>query len=184
MSGSEDIPTGPRRAEDATRFVPWLRGRNQALARVPARVLESVLREARVARYQRDAVLLAQGSPGDRVFILVGGSLAIRVASNGIFRELHAYQVGEVAGLLALLDNGPSPYEVRAASDVEVVEIDAASLGQMVACYHPVGVAVIDAFLPMLSDHLHQLDDRAVRLAARKNAAVSGSGATIRRDDR
>lgn len=174
----------PRRADDPTRFIPWLRDRNGAIGRISPRLLETFFEGASTLRVKRDAVLLAQGAPARRLFILISGTVTIRIESNGVWRELLSYNAGELAGLLALVDQGPSPYEIRAAVDSELVAVDAWRVARLCAAYHPSGVAIMDAFLPMLTDHLRQLDERAVRLAARKNASMRGSGATIRRDDR
>ena len=174
----------PRRADDPTRFIPWLRDRNSAIGRISPRLLKTFFEGAHTQRVKRDAVLLEQGAPARQLFILISGTATVRIQSNGIWRELLSYNSGELAGLLALVDQGPSPYEIRAAVDTELVAVDAWRVARLCAAYHPSGVAIIDAFLPMLTDHLRQLDERAVRLAARKNASMRGSGATIRRDDR
>ncbi len=174
----------PRRADDPTRFIPWLRDRNPSLARIPVRTIEALFEGAVSKKVKRDEVLQRQGQRADRAFVVISGTLALRLESNGVNRELLSYTTAEVASLLALVDQGPCPYEVRASVDGEVVAIDAWRLAQLCAAYHPSGVAMLDTFLPLLTEHLRQLDERCVRLAARKNASMRGSGQTVRRDGR
>ncbi|MEY3013256.1 MAG: hypothetical protein RIT45_1991 [Pseudomonadota bacterium] len=173
-----------RRADDPTRFIPWLRDHSPAFQAIPASVLQHLFERGQTLKTERDELLLQQGHRAERMFVVISGTLTMRVERNGIIRELTSYGPGEVAGLLALVDQRDSPYEIRAASEAEVVAVDARYIAQLRAAYHPTGMVVLDAFMPMLVEHLRQLDDRAVRLAARKSASMSGSGQTFRRDDR
>ncbi len=178
-----DVPA-PRRTDDATRFIPWLRDRNPFLGRIPARTLEALFEGAISKKAKRDEVLQRQGERAVRAFVVISGTLSLRVESNGIYRELQSYSTAEVASLLALVDQGPCPYEVRSSIESEVVSIDAWRLAQLCAAYHPNGVAMLEMMVPLLTEHLRQLDERCVRLAARKNASMRGSGQVVQRDDR
>jgi CRP-like cAMP-binding protein len=151
---------------------------------MPVPAIEQLMVGGVTRKMARDELLLAQDARADRLFIVISGTVAVRVTRGGVSRELMDYNTGEVAGLLALVDQRPAPYELRAAAPGEIIAVDANRLARLRAAFHPVGMAVLDAFTPMLVEHLRQLDERVVRLAQRKNVSVSGSGQTFRRDDR
>jgi CRP-like cAMP-binding protein len=185
MSGpGQEYAYKPRREDDPTRFIPWLRGSSPAFAAMAPSVLEQLFEVAKTINVKRDHVLLAQDQRATHLYVVISGNIAIRVQRNQIARELLGYGAGEVAGLLALVDQRVSPYEIRAVTDAQVVAVDVNRIAMLRAAFHPTGIAVLDAFMPMLKEHLRQLDDRAVRLAARKNAGMRGSGQTISREDR
>ncbi|MCB9739648.1 MAG: Crp/Fnr family transcriptional regulator [Deltaproteobacteria bacterium] len=185
MNGTTDGEAyATRRRDDPTRFIPWLRDHSPAFQSIPAAVLQQFFERSEIVSCKRDDSLLEQGQRADRIFVVISGTVTVRVERGGIIRELMSYGPGEVAGLLALVDQRDAPYEIRAASETEVVAVDARYMAQLRAAFHPTGMVVLDAFMPMLVEHLRQLDDRAIRLAARKSAAMSGTGQTFRRDDR
>lgn len=177
-------PLSSRRDQDATRLHPWLRERNTAIGAMSNEVGLELLKRGDVRKFARNSVVQEQGTPAQWLYIVTDGTLTVRVHSEGIYRELFSYQAGDTAGLLALVDQRDTPYQVYASTNVEVIRIDADYLAQLRAAYHPLATQVLYAFMPMITEHQQELDNRAARLAARKNASVVGSGQTFRRDDR
>ncbi len=179
-----DIHTASRRREDPARLLPWLRGRNPIVASLSDEVTRTLLSLTAVRTEPRGRVLAAQDKRSPSVFIVIEGNVVMRVQRNKLVRELFSYTPGEVAGLLALLDQGEAPYELVAATNVQVLSIDANRLAQLTAAFHPDAMALLDALTPLLIQHLRDLDQRVVKLAQRLTASLSGSGETFRRDDR
>ena len=173
-----------RRGQDATRLLPWLQERNKTFARMPQEVLAELFGHAEVRRYSRGAAIQEQGQPATHAYVVTEGTVTIRVKRTGIIRELFSYEPGEVAGLLAFVDQQMALYEIYSSTNSEVIRIDTRRLAQLRAAFHPMAMSVLDAFMPMLVEHLRELDKRCVKLAARKNASIHGSGQKFRRDDR
>ena len=175
-SRGDEFAYKQRRTDDPKRFIPWLRGSNAAFGAIPPSVLEQLFETAKTIDAKRDQILLPQDARATHLFIVISGNVAIRVKRGQIARELIGCGPGEVAGLLAMVDQGPSPYEIRTVTEAQVVAVDVVRVAMLRAAFHPVGVAVLDAFMPMLIEHMRQLDERIVRLAARKSAGMKGSG--------
>jgi CRP-like cAMP-binding protein len=174
-----------RRVErEPARLVPWLRGQGRAFADMDESDVSRLLADAEVRRYSRDVVVQAQNAHADRMYVVIEGTLAIRVRSGGVVREVMSFGPAEIAGLLAFLDPQPAPYEIVAATDCEVICVDVDRLSQYRAALHPDGVLLSQALLGPLTSHLRALDERAVKLAVRKSAVTAGSGETFRRDER
>jgi len=173
-----------RRADDPSRLLPWLRQRSPLFARVDDATAAQLFALSSVRKEARGVILARQDVAPSHLFIVVEGTLVIRVTSNKIVRELFSYELGAVAGLLALVDSLPSPYEIAAVSSCQVIAIDVLKLAQLTAAYHPTAMALHAAFTPELVAHLRDLDLRVTKLAQRKNASIAGSGETFRRDDR
>ncbi len=173
-----------RRAKDPNRLIPWLQERNRTFRQMSIRALKGMFEEADVKRYARGSLVQAQDKRAHHAYIVTDGTMTVRVNNEGIYRELFNYQPGEMAGLLALVDQHISPYEVYAATDAEAIRINARHLAQLRAAYHPTALEVMRAFMPMFVAHLRALDKRCIKLAARKSASVHGTGQTIQRGDR
>ena len=176
--------TGTRREQDPTRLVPWLQERNRTFSHMSADVLRELFGHAEVRRYSRGAVVQTQDEPATHAYVVTEGTITVRVKRTGITRELFSYEPGDVAGLLAFVDQQVTPYEIFSSTNTEVIRIDTRRIARLRAAFHPLAMSVLDAFMPMLVEHLRELDKRCVKLAARKNASIHGSGQKFRRDDR
>lgn len=173
-----------RRDQDPTRLVPWLQERNKTFSYMPDAVLQELFGHAEMRRYSRGAPIQEQDQPAAYAYVVTEGTVTVRVKRAGITRELFSYEPGEVAGLLAFVDQQVTPYEIFSSTNSEVIRINTRRLAQLRAAFHPLAMAVLDAFMPMLVEHLRELDKRCLKLAARKNASIHGSGQKFRRDDR
>lgn len=173
-----------RREQDPTRLVPWLQERNKAFSRMNDTVLRELFGHAEIRRYTRGTMVQAQDEPSCYAYVVTEGTLTVRVNRSGITRELFSYEPGEVTGLLSFVDQEKAPFEIYSSTNSEVIRIDTRRVAQLRAAFHPVATAVLDAFMPLLVEHLRELDKRCIKLAARKNASMHGSGQKFRRDDR
>ncbi|MSP92918.1 MAG: cyclic nucleotide-binding domain-containing protein [Myxococcales bacterium] len=184
-AGAPHSPTAVgRRNEDPVRLLPWLRERSQFFARVDEALALQLFAMASLRTEARGKVLQKQEDRPQHVYIVVEGTLVIQVVRNKVVRELASYGPGDMANLLALIDQQPSPYEVVAVTNAQFIAIDAQKIAMYSACFHPVAMNLLQALTPVLVGHLRDLDVRASRLVQRRSASVTGSGQTFRRDDR
>lgn len=179
---SKSPPTQSR--QDPARLLPWLRERNPLFGRLDDQAARHLFQLATLRKELRGRVLAKQDERASHLFVVIEGTVVMRVVHNKVVRELSSYEPGDVAGLLPLIDQLPSPYELTAVSNVEVIAIDTMKLAQLTAAFHPVAMALLTAFTPGLVAHLRDLDSRIAKLALRKNASVAGSSETFGRGDR
>lgn len=173
-----------RRARDPRRFIPWLRERNAVFARMSDAEMNALFEHAEVRRFSRGTIAQAQGEPAENAYVVIDGTLTVRVTKTGIVRELFSYEQGEIAGLMSFVDEGPTPYEIYNATNTEAICIDVKRVAQLRAAYHPTGLAILGSVMPLLVEHLLELDKRCLKLAKRKSASTRGTGETLRRGER
>ncbi len=173
-----------RREKDPKRFIPWLRERNAMFARMSDAEMNALFEHAEVRRFSRGTIVQQQGEPAESSFVVIEGTMTVRVTKSGIVRELFSYEQGLIAGLMSFVDEGPTPYEIYSATNTEAICIDIKRVAQLRAAYHPTGLAILGSVMPLLVEHLLELDKRCLKLAKRKNASTHGSGETFRREER
>ncbi|MFN2194637.1 MAG: sensor histidine kinase, partial [Anaerolineales bacterium] len=76
-------------------------------------------------------MLFAEGSPGDKAYVIKRGQLEILKASGGKNVLLAVRQSGEVIGEMALLESAPRFASVRARTDCDLLVIDHVHLDQL-----------------------------------------------------
>ncbi|MDP8923213.1 MAG: cyclic nucleotide-binding domain-containing protein, partial [Chloroflexota bacterium] len=77
-----------------------------------------------VTRYSAGDVIVRQGEPGDRFFLLVDGRVGVVREEGGVATVLAALAAGDFFGELALLDDVPRGATVRALTPVEAYTLD------------------------------------------------------------
>ena len=88
-------------------------------------------------RFAHGAFLFRQGEPGDSLFVLMHGSVAIRVVlDNGDSRRITAFGPGVCFGEMALIDRQPRSADAVADGEVEVRELHRAALEDL-QVHHP-----------------------------------------------
>src|SRR5437016_12815716 len=87
-------------------------------ASVQPRMLERIASGAVVRTFRRGEVLCRAGDPVDRVHLVARGLVQVALTTPaGRRMGLELIGPGQAAGLLCVLDDGPSPHEVRGLSD-------------------------------------------------------------------
>jgi len=181
MAGPESTS---RRNDDPSRLLPWLKGRSAVFAKVDDRVARGLFALSSLRNEARGVTLIKQGERADILLVVIEGTLVTRVAYNKMTRDLFSHAPGEVAGLLGMFNQEPSPYEVVTVSQAQVVAVDLRKLWMYAAAYHPMAMAIHAAFTPALTAHLVEMDLRAGKMAQRKNASVAGTGEGSLRGER
>ena len=165
-----------RRAGDPTRLLPWLRDKNKRLGQLSDADCDAVFRFASLHRVEAGTILQAVDGAPTACFAITSGAIAVRVRrSNGAMRELDRYGPGDLVGLLSLIDSRPSPYEILAASAVELIAFEADQLAQYAAALHPDALAAIHAWTPLLIEHLRSIQTRVARLAGVRTARLQSN---------
>lgn len=72
-------------------------------------------------KYPRHAVLVYEGDPGDALFIVISGNVAVtRVSNEGKETILSILKEGDFFGEMGVLDGSPRSATIKAQADVEV----------------------------------------------------------------
>jgi CRP-like cAMP-binding protein len=106
------------------REVKILRGLNQTaiFQNISDEVLMELSRKATIRTYSQDEVIVWEGEPSDRFFIIMNGIVAVKKVNPNKTDKIFAYLLsGSTFGEVGILDNKPRSATVAALSDVEVV---------------------------------------------------------------
>ncbi len=83
--------------------------------------LGAVASLAQTRRYAKHAVLVYEGDPGDALFIVIAGNVAVtRVSNDGKETILSILKEGDFFGEMGVLDASPRSATIKALRDVEV----------------------------------------------------------------
>ncbi|MDB9744248.1 cyclic nucleotide-binding domain-containing protein [Fibrobacterales bacterium] len=69
--------------------------------------------------------LCTQGDPGNTLFILLEGSIAVETSKDGIHEKITELEAGSIIGEMSLLDNSPRSATLRATQDTTAYVISA-----------------------------------------------------------
>ncbi len=89
-------------------------------APLPVAKLEELARRLTPARFARGAVVVREGDPGDRFYVIAAGE--VEVTEGGRFRRTEV--VGDCFGEIALLRDVPRTATVVALTDVELLALE------------------------------------------------------------
>ncbi len=104
-----------------------LRGLNQTaiFQNIPDEVLIKLSKKAGIQSYSSDEVIVWEGEPSDRLFIIINGIVAVKKVIPNKNDKIFAYLLpGSTFGEVGILDNKPRSATVAALTDVEVVVFD------------------------------------------------------------
>lgn len=104
-----------------------LRGLNQTaiFQNIPDEVLIKLSKKAGIQSYSSDEVIVWEGEPSDRLFIIINGIVAVKKVIPNKNDKIFAYLLpGSTFGEVGILDNKPRSATVAALTDVEVVIFD------------------------------------------------------------
>lgn len=125
---------------------------------------EALLAVARRRTIPVGDVVFAQGSVGHTMVVVLDGRLKAQMQdSKGNATELGAIQQGEIVGEMAALDPAPRAATVIAASDAEVLELDAAGLQRLRTTAPAACGAIVSAIIGDVTRRLRQTNQRIDR---------------------
>ena len=135
--------------------------REQGLSSQEMRLLAKYSREK---SYPADALIFAEGGPGDRLYIVVDGSVRISRMVPGMGEEcLSILERGEVFGELALIDEQPRSADARAHSaGCTVFSISKTLLEEVLSMDPDAAVQFLSLLCRLLCRRLRAMNERLV----------------------
>lgn len=120
-------PATPADVQALGRYIP-------ALAGMPPRDREALMRDGRVVEAQAGTAITRAGDVGDSAyFILSGRAVAGASGGEGEYRALSSMGAGDVMGEIAALTGGPRTADVVAEEQTTLLEVRADTLRQLMA---------------------------------------------------
>ena len=83
---------------------------------------------AELAPYKKGDLIVAQDTPGDIMFVIIGGTVKVLHQADDRRLQLAALGAGDFFGELALVDQGPRSADVEAATDCVLMKIPQGSI--------------------------------------------------------
>jgi predicted acylesterase/phospholipase RssA/CRP-like cAMP-binding protein len=117
-------------------------------------------------------VIIAEGEPGDGLFVVASGRVQVSVAAGGTDRVLHELGRGAVVGEIALLSDRPRSATVQAVRDSDLLLLRVSSFNSLVAR----SPAVLGEMARLLVERLLAVDRPRPRLTGGRAIAVIPAG--------
>jgi signal transduction histidine kinase len=141
-------------------------GRSAASAVPPFLTTLSETSRARLKELLHDehhpanTVIFREGMPGDVLYIIWSGRVAIVKDLEGETPTLLAYgEPGEILGEISLLENGPHSASVVAVEDTHLLHLSRADLQRLVSEQSLIGVEIMGALGKIVSTRLRTADE-------------------------
>ena len=126
---------------DILRTIPLFRGMTD-------QSIETIGHLAAPAWFDAGDVLVRQGEPGDSFIVLIAGQATVE--KDGQF--IRSLDAGDFLGEIALIDGGPRTATVSATSPVEVLTVDRAGFGRLMAEFPVVRLDLVSALTQRLRE--------------------------------
>jgi CRP-like cAMP-binding protein len=138
VAASDEAEPGPRRG-DATLSTPLFQGFSE-------QDLAAVIHDLELITFEPGDILVAEGAPGDSLFILSTGSVKAYVRNpRGDYLPVHTLVEGDFFGEISVLTGKPRTATLVAASHCEVLELKKDKLDAL-ATSHPQVREVLQRF--------------------------------------
>ena len=107
-----------------------------------------------------NTVIFREGIPGDALYIIWSGRVAVVKDLEGETPTLLAYgKPGEILGEISLLENGPHSASVVAVEDTRLLRIPRADLQRLVSEPSPISIEILSALGKIVSTRLRAVDE-------------------------
>jgi small-conductance mechanosensitive channel/CRP-like cAMP-binding protein len=103
-------------------------------ADMDAEQIQALAKSARHLRFGRGEKIIAQGDPGESMYVLSSGIARVAVERDSTFLELGELVTGECFGEMSLLTGELRTATVTARTDCDVVEIDHIAMRDLLKC--------------------------------------------------
>jgi putative ABC transport system ATP-binding protein len=108
---------------EATSIIEFLK-RSPLFAPLSANTLADVADRMDLEHHPARSVVIRQGDPGDKLYVIRSGGAEVEVAEHGKARHVATLKEGDFFGEAALVSGEPRNATVRAVSDVELYTLD------------------------------------------------------------
>ena len=138
------------------------------LARCPDGILDDIVRRGSIVRHAKGDTIYGQGSSGDSLIVLLGGSLKI-INVTGDAREviLGFAKPGALIGEIAVLDGGPRSANVVALEPTEAFIIYRRDLMPILRASAEAMFALVEGLCAMIRSTNTLLESHAMHTSAR-----------------
>ncbi len=110
---------------------------------LPDEVLIKISCEAEIMSCSPEAVIVEEGDPSDRLFIIINGIVTVKKVMEGQADKVYAYLLpGNTFGEVGILDNKPRSATVQALTDVEVLVFEREYFLQILNKYPTVAIGL------------------------------------------
>src|SRR2546425_4841645 len=118
----------------AERYIEELKDLERAFPSEPKEVVAQTASKAELLVFAPGDVVLREGEPSDRFYIVVKGeALVTRRGADGAETVVNTLGPGQYFGEIGLLENVPRVASVRAKTSLEVMALDRATFGRLLA---------------------------------------------------
>ncbi|MBI3843297.1 MAG: Crp/Fnr family transcriptional regulator [Planctomycetes bacterium] len=125
--------------EDVLRAVTFLRG-------LPAEDFTRLARTFSERRLSKGEVLVEEGDPGDKFFVVKTGAVNVfKSSSDGRIQILETLRSRGFLGLIPALDGGPYPAGASAREDATILEIQRAQLLDLIRSRPEIGITLLSS---------------------------------------
>jgi len=143
-------------------------------SRLSDQALASIVNRLRTRQLADEEVLFNQGDPGNELFIVQSGSIAIysptdKNAAEG--RPIRIFRRGESLGEMALIDRQPRSLSARALEPTQVIILDGDDFRQLLQDFPEMSLAVMQSLndrIRYTTNFLTEVRDWVKRMAAGK----------------
>jgi len=107
-----------------------------------------------------DTIIFREGMPGDVLYVIWSGRVAVIKDLEGETPILLAYgEPGEILGEISLLENGPHSASVVAVEDTHLLRLSRADLQRLLGEQSPIAVEILGALGKIVSTRLRAADE-------------------------
>lgn len=122
--------------------------------------LTAVAELTKPVEWLEDEAIYSLGDPGGSMFAVLEGAVEIFSIVSGVEKLFMTVRAGQVFGLLSILDQGDRPGSARALERTDALELDRASLDQLLAGRPEVGVKVLEELGRTLGHRVRMLSEQ------------------------
>lgn len=116
--------------------------------------LDELAAGARSLAFDSGATIIREGDPGDSMFVIAEGTVAISFNHTEGHRHVATLRAGDTVGEMSLMSGAPRAATVTAESPVVMIEIDRSAVRPLLAA----NPALFDRFADMLQKRRTDLD--------------------------
>jgi CRP-like cAMP-binding protein len=167
-TGSVGVLADPAQRD---RALEMLRMSQPSLLRLADAVLPEFAALCQLRVLPVGTLLQRAGDVGKAAWLVTDGALQERTPGPQ-HHEVIAVRRNQTAGLSQLMHQSKAVLEVIAVQPSEVLEVDTDRLAQLRCAYHPLAVAITEAFMPEAVMGLHLMQSRLSQLAALRGRPV------------
>ncbi|HID64829.1 MAG TPA: cyclic nucleotide-binding domain-containing protein, partial [Anaerolineae bacterium] len=161
-------PPPEQRSPESATWKGWADATRRSAASIVPPFLNTLSETSRVRlkelldneHYPANTVIFREGIPGDVLYIIWSGRVAVVKDLEGETSTLLAYgEPGDILGEISLLENGPHSASVVAVEDTCLLRLSRADLQRLVGEQSPIGVEILSALGKIVSTRLRAADE-------------------------